>query len=147
MQERRFVFAITVVACSLYLQNSSSKFFFSGMEEGTLSSSSHTRTSPLAFGQGESLQLVAANVLPVGEFSVFMEIKQNHVWVWRRPGASTMKNVLGKKKSQLSSRFLVSYARNNNNSLTLCQILTITILRGRTNLLYLWGRWGFWEVK
>ena len=79
MQERRFVFAITVVACSLYLQNSSSKFFFSGMEEGTLSSSSHTRTSPLAFGQGESLQLVAANVLPVGEFSVFMEIKQNHV--------------------------------------------------------------------
>jgi len=53
MQER-FVFAITVVACSLYLQNSSSEFFFSGMEEGTLSSSSHTRTSPLAFGQGVS---------------------------------------------------------------------------------------------
>ena len=69
MQERRFVFAVTVVACSLYLQNSSSKFLFSGMEEGTLSFSSHTRTSPLAFAQGESLQRVAANVLPVGEFS------------------------------------------------------------------------------
>ena len=83
------------------------------MEEGTLSSSSHTRTSPLAFRQGESLQLVAANVLPVGEFSSLHgdkakpRLSLEEAWSKYHEKCTRKK----KKKSQLSSRFQVSYAR------------------------------------